>query len=95
MRPSCRRQYGAFLSDILLSEEKENKALEGEIQNVFSALSVEAEEQPSAAEGFAHPGQYLCEQVRAGVPVQVGLVAAFLKYAKNLPKFGVMPVNSI
>lgn len=75
VRPSCRRQYGAFLSDILLPDEKENKALEGEIQSVFTAISVEGGEELSAAtaaadaaaatqEGSAHPDQHLCEQVR-------------------------------
>ena len=73
VRPSCRRQYGAFLTDILLPDEKENKALEGEIQSVFATISIQGGEELSATagaagaaaeEGSAHPDQHLCEQVR-------------------------------
>ena len=70
-RRACRLQFAAFVSDLLLPEEKENKALEGEIHNVFSVISA-AEEVPStAAEGLTSPDQHLCEQVRtASISVQ-------------------------
>lgn len=56
-----REQYNLFLSDVLGSREKENKALEHELQRIFMAVNVE--EDSTSQEGQANLKISLCEQV--------------------------------
>lgn len=59
--PPSREQYVAFLTDILIPKEKENKNLRHDLDIIFATVNVE--EEPSSPEGQAGLDRQLCEQV--------------------------------
>lgn len=57
-----RQQYAAFVSDLLLTREKDNKALERDLQHVFTAVSMDEEFGSHATKN--DPDACLYEQVK-------------------------------